>query len=115
MQEQKYVSDLEPGEAFEDELNTVPTDEEIQQRYLDSLEVQSKNQAAQILKKNRKEITRLTKHAQAAVLENNYEAYAYAVRKLRTIYRQPFNEELIQVGWQTTRKTVWEIINAKAS
>lgn len=73
------------------------------------------SQGGSILRKNRREIERLNKHAQGAVLENNYEAYAYAIRKLRGIYRQPFTEELIQIGWQTTRKQVWELINAQTS
>ncbi len=114
MQEQKWQTH-EIGEALEDELNTELSAEEIQQRYEDNLAEQALDQTSSILRKNRREIERLNKHAQVAVLENNYQAYAYAIRKLRGIYRQPFTEEMIYIGWQTTRKTVWEIINDKVS
>ena len=73
---------------------------------------QSEKQAAKTIRKHKREIQRLNKHAADAVLENNFEAYSYAIRKLRDIYRQPYNDEIILVGWQTTRKQVWEIINA---
>lgn len=68
--------------------------------------------ATKIFKKNRREIKRLNDHAAAAVLENNFEAYKYAICKLRDIYKQPYNDEIIRVNWQTTRQQVWEIINA---
>ncbi|UKH49457.1 hypothetical protein [Enterobacter phage vB-EclM_KMB17] len=68
--------------------------------------------ATKIFKKNRREIKRLNDHAAVAVLENNFEAYKYALCKLRDIYKQPYNDEIIRVNWQTTRQQVWEIINA---
>lgn len=67
--------------------------------------------ATKIFKKNRREIKRLNEHASAAVLENNFEAYKYAISKLRDIYKQPYTDEIIQVNWQTTRQEVWDIIN----
>ncbi|AHI60959.1 hypothetical protein CG98_gp056 [Enterobacter phage PG7] len=68
--------------------------------------------ATKIFKKNRREIKRLNDHAAGAVLENNFEAYKYALCKLSDIYKQPYNDEIIRVNWQTTRQKVWEIINA---
>lgn len=75
-------------------------------------EAQAEKQAISIVKKHKREIKRLNEHAQGAVLENNFEAYSYAIKKLRDLYRQPYNDELILSMWQTTRKQIWDIINA---
>lgn len=74
--------------------------------------VESEKQAQAILKKYKREIKRLNLHAQGAVLENNFDAYKYAIEKLRTIYRQPYNDELIVNMWATTRHQIWSLINA---
>lgn len=73
---------------------------------------QTNERVAKIFKKHRREIKRLNDHAATAVLENNFEAYKYALCKLRDIYKQPYNEELINVNWYTTRQQVWDILNA---
>ena len=73
------------------------------------------SQANAILKKNKREIKRLNEHAQAAVLENNFAAYSYAIKKLRDLYRQPYNDELIAEMYVTTRRQIWELINAETS
>lgn len=74
--------------------------------------VEATKQANAILKKHRREIKRLNEHAQGAVLENNFEAYKYAITKLRALYRQPATDELIVTMWKTTRRQIWDIINA---
>ena len=52
--------------------------EEAQERLEEANALEAQSQAAKILKKNAREIARLNKHAQGAVLENNFEAYKYA-------------------------------------
>lgn len=74
--------------------------------------VQATKQANAILKKNKREIKRLNILAQEAVLDNNFESYKYAVGKLRVLYRQPATDELIVTMWETTRRQIWDIINA---
>lgn len=86
--------------------------EEAQKRLEEANAKNANAQAAAILKKNKREIKRLTEHAQGAVLENNYDAYKYAIEKLRAIYRQPYNDELIATMWATTRTQIWNLINA---
>ncbi|AAU29250.1 hypothetical protein [Escherichia phage CLB_P2] len=85
--------------------------EEAQKRLEENNAKEAASQAAKILKKNAREIKRLNTHAQGAVLENNFEAYKYAIIKLRGIYRQPTTDEIVRVMWETTRKQIWEIIN----
>lgn len=82
---------------------------------LEASELQAKAQANKIVRKNRREIKRLEEHAYGALLENNFPAYKYAIEKLRTLLKQPFNDEIILTGWQTSRKTIWDIINAGTS
>lgn len=71
----------------------------------------AKSKADKIIKKNSRELERLNKHAQQSVLDNNFAAYKYAIEKSRKILRQPFNDELIKVQWETTRRQIWEIVN----
>lgn len=91
------------------------TDEQIEEAQKRLEEANAKNATAQanaILKKHKREIKRLNEHAQGAVLENNFAAYSYAIKKLRDIYRQPYNDELIAQMYVTTRQQIWNIINA---
>lgn len=116
---------LQPGEAFKSELeyqdqlikdpdnqklmeeDRLAAIEEAQAR----IAANAKSKADKIVKKNSRELERLNKHAQQSVLDNNFEAYKYAIEKSRKILRQPFNDELIKVQWETTRRQIWEILN----
>lgn len=116
---------LQPGEAFKAELeyqdqliedpdhqklmeeDRLAAIEEAQAR----IAANAKSKADKIVKKNSRELERLNKHAQQSVLDNNFEAYKYAIEKSRKILRQPFNDELIKVQWETTRRQIWEILN----
>lgn len=86
--------------------------EEAQKRLEEANAKEASTQADAILKKNKREIQRLNLHAQGAVLENNYLAYEYAIKKLRKIYRQPYTDDMIATMWETTRQQIWNIINA---
>lgn len=103
------------------QTETINTHEDLEERnelyetIMQEAEAKANSQAQKILKKNSREIVRLKEHAGNAVLENNFPAYKYALEKLRTIYKQPFNDEIINTMWQTSRKTVWDIINAGTS
>lgn len=98
-------------------MNEITQEErdELQQKMMEAAEAQATARANKIVRKNRREIERLQTHAGDAVLENNFPAYKYAIEKLRTILKQPFNDEIILTGWQTSRKTIWDIINAGSS
>lgn len=115
MQEQKFLDDKWTSEALREELSEQGFTEEQLNEITEVHERQANERAQKIYRKNKHEIDRLTQHASVAVLENNFPAYEYAIKKVRTILRQPFNDEIIVTGWQTTRKQVWDIVNAKAS
>lgn len=66
--------------------------------------------ANKILKKNKREIERLKRHAELCIYNNNYFGYSYAIKKLRDFYKQPYTEELIKTMWTTTRETLLESI-----
>lgn len=86
--------------------------EDSQQAVMDMLQAQAQEKANKIIKKNRREINRLMKHAEGAVLENDFPAYKYAICKLRAICKQPYNDEIIEAGWKTTRQQIWHIVNS---
>lgn len=98
--EQSLVEQFE-GTDYEDAIKRIE----------EANKLQAEKEAQAILKKHKREIERLNKHAQGAVLENNFEAYKYALTKLRGLYRQPTTDELVETMWQTTRQTIWNIIN----
>ncbi|QQG32207.1 hypothetical protein CkP1_0058 [Citrobacter phage CkP1] len=116
---------LQPGEAFQHELDyhggalndleARKLRDEDQQAAIEEaqkrVEEQARSEARRIYKKHKRELDRLSKHAQGAVLEGNFEAYKYAIEKSRTILRQPYTDELIRVQWETTRRQIWEIVN----
>lgn len=64
----------------------------------------------QILKKHRREITRLKALAEKAIIEDNKDSYIYAIGKLRDIYKQPHTPELLETMWVTTRQTVLSML-----
>lgn len=106
-------------QASQDEIKSVLVGQGMTDNEIEAIEERNaqmaRSQSGSILRKNRREIRRLNELAQGAVLENNFDSYAYAIKKLRKLYRQPYNDEIINTGWQTTRKQVWDIINVKAS
>lgn len=115
MQEQKFLEDKWTSETMREVLSGQGYTEEQLDEIISAQENQANARAQAIYRKNKREIKRLQQHAADAVLENNFPAYEYAIKKVRTILRQPYNDELIVTGWQTTRKQVWELLNAKAS
>ena len=98
-------------------MNNITQEErdELQQKLMEAAEEQAIARANKIVRKNRRELERLQAHAGDAVLDNNFPAYKYAIEKLRTILKQPFNDEIILTCWNTSRKSVWDILNAGTS
>lgn len=74
------------------------------------LQAKAEKKTAKILRKNAREIARLKLWAERAIIEDNREAYIYAIGKLRDIYRQPHNPELLGAMWESTRATVLSMI-----
>lgn len=62
------------------------------------------------LNKNKREIKRLKKEVELALLSNNFVKYEYAIRKLRGIYLQPYTPELIKVQFETSREALKDLI-----
>ncbi|WDS61602.1 hypothetical protein [Cronobacter phage vB_Cdu_VP8] len=96
-------------------MTELPVDQEPtieEQQMFEAIRERAEAQAAAELKKNGKEIDRLKKLAEGAVLENNFESYKYAIEKLRTFYHMQNNDTLTLELWKSTRKQIWEIIQA---
>ena len=98
-------------------MNNITQEErdELQQKLMEAAEEQAIARANKVVRKNRRELERLRAHAGDAVLDTNFPAYKYAIEKLRTILKQPFNDEIILTCWNTSRKSVWDILNAGTS
>lgn len=75
----------------------------------DRIEAEAMKKAQKLIRKNKREITRLKKHAGECVLNGNYFGYQYAVKKLRDFYRQPYTDELVLQMWNSTRQAVIDI------
>lgn len=75
------LDELSISDLLEDKFDT----DQIQKR----IEHEAKTKADKFLKKNKREIDRLKKHAEKSLLIDNFEGYAYAINKLREFYRRP--------------------------
>lgn len=91
------------NESVEDKFNS----EEIQ----DKLMLDAQKKADKLIRKNKRELKRLKAHAGECVINNNYDGYAYAIKKLRKFYKQPCNDDVISIMWKTTREQMFNIIN----
>ena len=56
------------------------------------------------MRKNKAELKRLHKHAENALFEGNEEQYVYAIKKMRDMLKQPYNDELIKTMWITSNQ-----------
>lgn len=74
------------------------------------LEAKAAKKAEKILRKNSREIARLKRWAEQAIIDDNRDAYIYAIGKLRDIYKQPHNPELLSAMWVSTRQTVLSML-----
>lgn len=80
----------------------------------DRIEAQARRKADKILKKNKREIERLKKHAGECLIKNEKFGYCYAIKKLRDIYKQPYTEELIDSMWNSSRAALLDIAHHAA-
>lgn len=78
-------------------------------RMQNRIEAKAKAKAEKFLKKNRREIARLKKHAGECLLKNEKFGYCYAIKKLRDFYKQPYTEELIEQMWNSSRAAMFDI------
>lgn len=74
------------------------------------LEANAAKKAEKILRKNSREIARLKRWAEQAIIDDNRDAYIYAIGKLRDIYKQPHTPELLSAMWISTRQTVLSML-----
>lgn len=74
------------------------------------LEAKAAKKAEKILRKNAREIDRLKLWAEKAIIDDNRDAYIYAIGKLRDIYKQPHTPELLSAMWVSTRQTVLSML-----
>lgn len=73
----------------------------------------AKEQAESHIKKHQKEIDRLNTHVENCLFDDNFAGYSYGIKKLRDIYKQPYNDELIVKLWDFSRNELVKLI-AKA-
>lgn len=93
----------------------IPVDQEPtaeDQAMFDAMKAQAEKQAKKELSKQAPEIKRLNKLAEDALLENNEVSYVYALGKLRKIYHMESTPELLHELWVSSRKAIWDIIQA---
>lgn len=95
-------NEISKEESIENAFNASHIQEKMMQ--------QATKQAQKILKKNKREIERLKKHAGECLIKNEYFGYSYAIKKLRDFYKQPYNEDLIKSMWDSSRQAMLDIV-----
>ncbi|UIW11419.1 MAG: hypothetical protein [Enterobacter phage ENC7] len=68
------------------------------------IEQEALRKAQKFMRKNKAELKRLHKHAENALFEGNEEQYVYAIKKMRDMLKQPYNDELIKTMWITSNQ-----------
>lgn len=96
------ADEISKEESIENNFNASQIQEKMMQ--------QATKQAQKILKKNKREIERLKKHAGECLIKNEYFGYSYAIKKLRDFYKQPYNEDLIKSMWNSSRQAMLDIV-----
>lgn len=81
----------------------------------DRIEKQARKKAEKILKKNKREIDRLKKHAENCLISGNKDGYCYAIKKLRDFYKQPYTNELVDSMWRSSRAAMFDIVKHASS
>lgn len=91
------------------------------QELMDFVEAQAKErerlvqkQADKYMRKHRREIRRLEKHAEKTLLEGNKEGYIYAIGKLRTLIGKDVSRDVLESLWKTSREQVLTIAHSYA-
>ncbi|AZU98671.1 hypothetical protein ABNavy71_106 [Acinetobacter phage AB-Navy71] len=76
------------------------------------IEAQARQKAEKLIKKNKRELDRLKRHAAECLEKNNKTGYIYAIKKLRDFYRQPYTDELVESMWKSSRQALFDIAHA---
>jgi len=97
-------------EQAEDEGQSSLLDHYDAEKMHDKMMSMATQKAQRVLKRNGREIKRLKNHAGKCLMENRFDGYAYAIKKLRDIYKQPYNDELIRTMWNTSRQSLLDIV-----
>jgi len=71
---------------------------------------QATKQAAKFMRRNRREWKRLHQHAENALWEGNKEQYAYAIKKMRDMLKQPYNDALIETMWISSKRALTDLV-----
>ena len=73
------------------------------------IEQEALHKAQKFMRKNKAEWKRLHKHAENALFEGNKEQYVYAIKKMRDMLKQPYNDELIETMWITSNQQLKDL------
>ena len=103
------IDKIATGEELAIDAPDYIEDEKSREEFADEVARLSKERADKILKKNKKEIARLKRHAELCLYQNNKAGYVYAISKLRGIYRQPSSDALCRVLFDTSREKIIEL------
>ena len=73
------------------------------------IEQEALRKAQKFMRKNKAEWKRLHKHAENALFEGNKEQYVYAIKKMRDMLKQPYNDALIETMWITSNQQLKDL------
>lgn len=73
------------------------------------IEQEALRKAQKFMRKNKAEWKRLHKHAENALFEGNKAQYVYAIKKMRDMLKQPYNDELIETMWITSNQQLKDL------
>lgn len=77
------------------------------------IQKESERRAKKFLNKHKREISRLNSHAAGAMLDNNKEAYKYAIGKLRKLVGKEVGDDILETLWLTSRESYEKILKGE--
>lgn len=80
------------------------------EKYEKGLQEEAQKRADKILKKHKREISRLKGLYEESLLSGNKEQFIYALGKLRGIYKQSTERGVLEYCYETSRKAMFKII-----
>jgi len=92
------------------ELQLQRVNEEVDELENSPIYDQATKQAAKFMRRNRREWKRLHQHAETALWEGNKEQYCYAIKKMRDMLKQPYNDALIETLWVSNKQALSDLV-----
>lgn len=94
-------------------LETIDLPDQIDEETKRIIAKTAKAQADRFVRKNRKEIHRLIKHAENALVNDDQAAYNYAIGKIYNMTKRKIFDSELETLWHSNRQVLFNLISTE--